>query len=74
MYVHTRERDIRPGFGGVKIKFYYYYYYYYYKFILTSFMYDFGFTLGDLQFKLLLREIIALEGMLLMHEVYFYYV
>ena len=30
MYVHTRERDIRPGFDGVKIKFYYYYYYYYY--------------------------------------------
>ena len=29
MYVHTRERDIRPGFDGVKIKFYYYYYYYY---------------------------------------------
>ena len=28
MYVHTRERDIRPGFDGVKIKFYYYYYYY----------------------------------------------
>ena len=26
MYVHTRERDIRPGFDGVKIKFYYYYY------------------------------------------------
>ena len=24
MYVHTRERDIRPGFDGVKIKFYYY--------------------------------------------------
>ena len=21
MYVHTRERDIRPGFDGVKIKF-----------------------------------------------------
>ena len=26
MYVHTRERDRRPGFYGVKIKFYYYYY------------------------------------------------
>ena len=26
MYAHTRERDIRPGFDGVKIKFYYYYY------------------------------------------------
>ena len=25
MYVHTRERDIRPGFDGIKIKFYYYY-------------------------------------------------
>ena len=22
VYVHTRERDIRPGFDGVKIKFY----------------------------------------------------
>ena len=29
MYVHTRERDIRPGFDGVKIKLYYCYYYYY---------------------------------------------
>ena len=27
MYVHTRERDIRPGFDDDKIKFYYYYYY-----------------------------------------------
>ena len=27
MYVHTRERDILPGFDGVKIKFYYYYYF-----------------------------------------------
>ena len=26
MYVYTRERDTRPGFDGVKIKFYYYYY------------------------------------------------
>ena len=26
MSVHTRERDRRPGFDGVKIKFYYYYY------------------------------------------------
>ena len=26
MYVHTRERDIRLGFDGVKIKCYYYYY------------------------------------------------
>ena len=25
MYVHTRERDRRPGFNGVKIKFYYYF-------------------------------------------------
>ena len=25
MSVHTRERDRRPGFDGVKIKFYYYY-------------------------------------------------
>ena len=25
MYVHTRERDRRPGFDGVKIKCYYYY-------------------------------------------------
>ena len=25
MNVHTRERDIRPGFDGVKIKCYYYY-------------------------------------------------
>ena len=30
MYVHTRDLDRRPGFDGVKIKFYYYYYYYYY--------------------------------------------
>ena len=27
MYVHTRERDIRPGFDGDKIKCYYYCYY-----------------------------------------------
>ena len=26
MYVYTCERDIRPRFDGVKIKFYYYYY------------------------------------------------
>ena len=28
MYVHTRERDSRPGFDGVKIKLLLYYYYY----------------------------------------------
>ena len=26
MYVHTRERDIRPGFDGVETKCYYFYY------------------------------------------------
>ena len=29
MYVHTRERDSRPGFDDVKIKLLLLYYYYY---------------------------------------------
>ena len=37
MYVHTREREIRPGFDGVKIKLYYYYYYSRQEYVLCSY-------------------------------------